>query len=108
MRTGVVMAPVLDIHLFGRATVILPVLVVSGFVNNPRRGLHPVVFTVARYVNILIPGVFNKINRTATGTVTVTVSVPLLDVAWWYPEVDRWIPGPDRSGNDRFAVNKAG
>jgi hypothetical protein len=95
-----------DVHPLWRPVIIFAVFIVFRFVDDRRRVHSWVVHAITGHINVMIPRIFNKIDRTTAGPIGIAVFIPVLDMAGRDSKVDRRIPGANRTDNDWFAINK--
>src|SRR5687768_2496007 len=60
---------------------------------------------VVRYVHVVVPVVFDKIDRTAARVVLMAVFAPLLRVSRWHPQVNRLRRLHDTLDDDRLWID---
>jgi hypothetical protein len=94
-----------NIDLLGRFVVVSPVFVIlrrwsGGDINAA------MMLTIPGHINILVPAVFDEIDRPAAGTVRIAVSVPISHMVGRYAEIDRWIPGLHSPDNNRLSIDQ--
>lgn len=96
-----------NVHSFWRPVIVFAVFIVGRFVDNRRRCVHPgTVFPVSGHIDLLIPGIFDKIDRSTASAIGIAVLVPVFDVTRGDPKIDRRIPGANWADNDRFIVKE--
>jgi len=94
-----------DINLLGRFVVVSPVFVIlrrwtGGDINSA------MMLPIPGHINILVPVIFDEIDRPAAGTVCIAVSVPISHMVGRYAEIDRWIPGLHAPDNNRLFIDQ--
>jgi len=98
-----------DVHLFAWFMMISPIFVVfrSIYFNGwPMRvsSLMPVL-PITGYIHFAIPVILNKIDRSATGFISIAIFIPMLGMTRRHAEIDWRVPGLDASHNHRLLVD---
>ena len=94
-----------NVHLFFRTAFVFAVFIVFRFVDDRWRCVHSgMVLAITGHINVLIPRIFDKIDRTTAGAIGIAVFIPVFDMTGRYPKIDRRIPGANRTDNDWFSV----